>query len=78
MLRLLDGNRIGDRRSIGDMLEKFVKLSINQITAEIKFLEAWKANKDRDYPVHLKKERKVEGKEPARKTRAHNREEIVE
>ena len=59
MLRLLDGSRVGDRRSIGDVL------SINQTTAQIKLLEAWKANKHQDYLVHTKKERKMEGEEPA-------------
>ena len=51
MLRLLDGSRIKDRRSVKDMLEKFNMLSINQTIAEIKVLEAWKANKDKNYPV---------------------------
>ena len=58
MLRLLDGSRVRDRRSIGDMLERVDVLSINQTTALIKLLEAWKANKHQDYPVCLKKKTK--------------------
>ena len=52
-------------------------LPISQSTALIKLLVAWKANKDCDYPIPLKKERKIEGKDPAKNKRAHNREERV-
>ena len=78
MLRLLDGSRIKDRRSVKDMLEKFNMLSINQTIAEIKVLEAWKANKDENYPIRLRRERRTEGDEPARNTRATNRREMRE
>ena len=56
MLRLLDGSRIKDKRSVKDMLEKFNMLSINPTMAEIKLLEAWKANRDEDYPIRLGRE----------------------
>ena len=75
MLRLLDGSRIRDRRNVGDMLEKFDMLSINQILAQIKLLEAWKASKDENDPIHMKKKDRTEGEEPARNTRACRREE---
>ena len=78
MLRLLDGSRLKDRRSVKDMLEKFDMLSINQTIAEIKITEAWKANRDEDYPIHLEKERRTEGEEPAKNTRATNRREMKE
>ena len=78
MLTLLDRSRVRDRRSIGDMLERVDVLSINQTTALIKLLEAWKANKHQDYPVCLKKGRKIEGEEPARSMCAYKREEMVE
>ena len=73
MLRLLDGCRIRDRRSVKDMLEKFDMLSINQTIAQIKIMEAWKANKDENYPVHMKRRERMEGEEPARNTRASRR-----
>ena len=47
------------------MVAEFYMLSLNQTTAQIKLLEAWKVNKDQDYSVHLKKERRerrIEGK----------------
>ena len=73
MLRLLDGCRIRDRRNVKDMLEKFDMLSINQTLAQIKLLEAWKANKDGNYPIHMKKRERTEGDEPARNTRVSGR-----
>ena len=54
MLRLLDGSRVKDKRRIWDMLEKFGMLSINQTIAQIKLTEAWKANKDDNYPIKLR------------------------
>ena len=53
-------------------------LSINLTMAEIKLKEAWKANKDEDYPISLRRERKTEGVEPARNTRATYRREMKE
>ena len=73
MLRLLDGCRIRDRRSVKDMLEKFDMLSINQTIAQIKIMEAWKANKDENYPIHMRGKERTEGEEPARNTRASRR-----
>ena len=70
MLRLLVGCRFRYRKSVQDMLQKLYMLSINQTMAEIKLLEA---NRDEDYLVHLERERRTEGEEPARSTRATNR-----
>ena len=42
-LRLLDGSKIKDRRSVAEMLLKFDFLSVNQISAHIKIQDAWKA-----------------------------------
>ena len=60
------------------MIARFDLLSINHTTAKINLLEALKASKHQDYPVCMKKERKIEAEEPARNTHAYNREEIVE
>ena len=54
VLRLLDGSKIRDRRSIKDMLEKFDLILLNQTSAQIKLLKAWKGNRDEDYPINLK------------------------
>ena len=53
-------------------------LSINQTVAEIKLFEAWKANRDENYPIHLWREGRIEGEEPARNTRETNRREMRE
>ena len=37
------------------MLHKYDKLSVNQTAAQIKLTEAWKASKDTDYPVQMKR-----------------------
>ena len=52
------------------MLEKFDLLSINQMLAQIKLLEAWKANTDENYPIQLMKRERAVGEEPARNIRA--------
>ena len=56
-LRVLARSRIIDRRSIKEMLDKFNMLSVNQTMAQVKITKAWKANKDKDYPVKMKQER---------------------
>ena len=75
MLRLLDGIRIRDRRNVRDMLEKFDMLSVNQTLAQVKLLEAWKANKDENYPIHMKKKERTEKEEPSRNTKTSRKEE---
>ena len=60
MLRLLERSRIRDGRNVRDMLEKLDMLSINQMLAQVKLLEAWKAIKDENYPIHMKKKKKAQ------------------
>ena len=55
MLRLLNGCRINEKRSIKDMLERFDFLSINQTSAQIKLIKAWKASRDLNYPINMTK-----------------------
>ena len=38
------------------MLEKFKMLSINQMMAQIKLTEAWKASRDENYLIQMKRE----------------------
>ena len=68
-MRLLDGNRKKDKRSVRDMLVKFVMLSINQTAAQIKLQDARKASSDNEYPINLKRNNQRGGVEPARNTR---------
>ena len=49
-------NRIKDKRRKTDMLERFDMLSVNQLAAQIKLTEAWKAMNDKEYPVKLRRE----------------------
>ena len=52
MFRLLDSSRIKDKRSIHAMLEKFDLLWINQTAGKIRLQEAWKAERDKNYPIN--------------------------
>ena len=57
MLRVLDNSIIKDKRSKRDMLQKFDLLSVNQMAAQIKLTEAWKAMNVTNYPVKMRVER---------------------
>ena len=66
MLRTINGTKIKDKISTSSLLEKYGLLSVNQLAAKIKLLEAWKiVNKD-DYPLTL------EPYNPQRKEQAHD------
>ena len=45
MLRFLNGSKISDRISTESILIKFNILSVNQLNAQIKIMEIWKAIK---------------------------------
>ena len=55
MLRLLNGSRISDRVSTASLLTKFNMMSVNQINAQIKLSEMWKAVNDEDHPFNISK-----------------------
>ena len=55
MLRLLNGSRISDKISTSALLSKFNMLSVNQINAQIKLSEMWKAVNDNCHPFALRK-----------------------
>ena len=55
MLRLLNNSRISDKISTASLLVKFNMMSVNQINAQIKLSEMWKAVKDEDHPFNLEK-----------------------
>jgi len=54
MLRVLDGARIVDQKSTKIMLEEQNMLSVNQMAAQIKLTEMWKASNDPQYPIKMK------------------------
>ena len=53
MLRAINGTRIKDRVSIKVMLDKFNLLSVNQLAAQIKLTEVWKAANVEVYAISL-------------------------
>ena len=55
MLRLLNGSRISDKISTSSLLTKFNMLSVNQINAQMKLSEMWKAVNDEDHPFNIVK-----------------------
>ena len=55
LLRTLECVRIKDKRSIGKMLESQNMLSVNQLQAQVKLTEMWKAHNSTNYPIKLDK-----------------------
>ena len=55
MMRLITGISLKDRVSTKKLLERTNALSINQINAQIKIQEIWKAINIKDYPVTVQK-----------------------
>ena len=53
MLRALNGTKIKDKISIKYMLNKFGLLSVNQLAAQIKLTEVWKALNVENYAIQL-------------------------
>ncbi len=52
MLRILDGALVSDRKSTKTLSENM--LSVNQIAAQIKLTEMWKASNDPQYPIKMR------------------------
>ena len=55
LLRFLNQSYVKDRISIRSMLNKHNMLSVNQLNAQIKLTEIWKAVNDEDHPFKLVK-----------------------
>ena len=53
LLRTLNGTKIKDRFSVASLLGKFNTMSVNQLNAQIKLLEIWKALNQKDYPLKI-------------------------
>ena len=60
LLRMLEGVRIKDKVSIPSMLEKHKFPSINQLAAEVKLMETWKAMNIEKYPTKMEPGKTVE------------------
>ncbi len=70
ILRILDGALVSDRKSTKTLLDNQNMLSVNQIAAQIKLTEMWKASNDPQYPIKMKTR---ERQENAMKTRSVTR-----
>ena len=53
LLRCLNGSKIKDKISTASLLQKFKVLSVNQINAQIKLQQVWKAIHEDNYPLKL-------------------------
>ena len=53
LMRSLNGSKIKDMVSISYLLTKFGMLSIDQLNAQIKLVEIWKALNVEDYPLKI-------------------------
>ena len=56
LLRALNGSRVKDMVSISSLLTKFEMFSVNQLNAQIKLVEVWKAVNVTDYPLKIKQQ----------------------
>ena len=75
MLRILDGTLVSDRKSTKTLLDNQNMLSVNQIAAQIKLKEMWKASNDQQYPIKMKTR---ERQENAVETRSVTRGDLTE
>ena len=55
VLRLLNGAKISDKINTKVLLGNLNMLSVNQMNAQIKITEGWKASQDTEYPLKIAK-----------------------
>ena len=75
MLRILDGTLVLDRNSTKTLFDNQNMLTVNQIAAQIKLTEMWKASNDPQYPIKMKTR---ERQENAIETRSVTRGDLTE
>ena len=75
LLRSINGTKIKDMVSTKKLLSKFGLLSVNQLNAQIKLLEVWKALNVEDYPLVIKQQ---ESNQTGMETRAAKNKRPVE
>ena len=68
LLRTLCNKKLSDRENIGKMLQNQNMLSVNQMAAQIKLCEMWKAKNVEEYPIKFKYQSTQPG---ARETRGN-------
>ena len=52
----MNGSKISDRTSTVSMMNKFENFSVNQLNAQIKLVDMWKANNLANYPTKIQNE----------------------
>ena len=56
LMRSLNGTKVKDRISISSLLEKLGMLSVNQLNAQVKLVEIWKAINVDNYPLKIEQQ----------------------
>ena len=56
LLRHLNGTKVSDKISTESLLKKFGMFAVNQLNAQAKLLEIWKAQNVPNYPLELKQQ----------------------
>ena len=56
LMRALNGTKVKDMISISSLLSKFGMLSVNQLNAQVKLAEIWKAINVEDYPLKVEQQ----------------------
>ena len=75
LLRILSNKKLSDRISTKTLLETQNMLSVNQLSAQIKLTEMWKAKYDEEYPLKFKSQKTAEN---ARETRGNSNGKLME
>ena len=60
LMRALTGKKVSDRIKTAELLESLQMLSVNQISAQIKLTEMWKALNDSQYPLRVQQKSETE------------------
>jgi hypothetical protein len=60
LLRALTGKKVSDGIKIEDILKSLQMMSVNQIAAQIKLKEMWKALNDSQYPLRVEQKSETE------------------
>ena len=53
MIRMVDNVSLKEHIKSADLLQKYGLLSVNQLAAQIKLLEAWKSVNLENYPIQM-------------------------
>ena len=71
----MNGSKISDKISTTSILTKFDNLSVDQLNAQMKLVDMWKANNCEKYPTKLSK---IEADEGRSTTRAVTKGKLIE